>query len=98
MKPKQKIGSAVTQDIAGAFALMAEMTREFTASLDIETALAQALTRIATHLDAEAGSLWLLDPDGRVAGTDDSDSLRSSGLSVEPSYRSISGAGAMCTV
>jgi len=34
----------------------------------------------------------------RVAGTDDSDSLRSSGLSVEPSYRSISGAGAMCTV
>ena len=64
MKPKQEIHSAVTQDIAGAFALMAEMGREFTASLDIETALRQALAMIAAHLDAEAGSLWLLDPDG----------------------------------
>jgi len=51
-------------DFAGAFALLAEMTSDFGASLDIESTLAKALERIAEHLHAEAGSLWLVSPDG----------------------------------
>ena len=49
--------------IEGAFALLAEMTQCFAGSLDIESTLEQALASIAEHLQAEAGSLWLLDPD-----------------------------------
>jgi sigma-B regulation protein RsbU (phosphoserine phosphatase) len=51
-------------DFAGAFALLAEMTRDFAATLDIESTLERALARIAEHLHAEAGSLWLVSPDG----------------------------------
>ncbi len=48
-------------EIESAFALLAEMTRGFAESLDLEATLEQALASIAKHLNAEAGSLWLLD-------------------------------------
>jgi sigma-B regulation protein RsbU (phosphoserine phosphatase) len=50
-------------EIESAFALLAEMTRSFAESLDLEATLERALASIAKHLDAEAGSLWLLDLD-----------------------------------
>ncbi len=50
-------------EVASAFALLAEMTRGFAESQDLEATLEQALSSIAEHLDAEAGSLWLLDPE-----------------------------------
>jgi sigma-B regulation protein RsbU (phosphoserine phosphatase) len=52
-------------DLAGAFALLAKMTQDFAVSRDIETTLERALAMIAAHLDAEAGSLWLMEGDGR---------------------------------
>jgi len=51
-------------DFAGAFALIAEMTRDFAANLEIEKTLERGLGRIAQHLNAEAGSLWLVTDDG----------------------------------
>jgi sigma-B regulation protein RsbU (phosphoserine phosphatase) len=48
-------------EIESAFALLAEMTRGFAESQDLEATFEQALTSVAKHLDAEAGSLWLLD-------------------------------------
>jgi len=48
-------------ELESAFALLAEMTRGFAESQDLEATLKQALSSIAEHLDAEAGSLWLLD-------------------------------------
>jgi sigma-B regulation protein RsbU (phosphoserine phosphatase) len=48
-------------DLAGAFALLAKMTQDFAVSMDIETTLERALAMIAAHLDAEAGSLWLVE-------------------------------------
>jgi sigma-B regulation protein RsbU (phosphoserine phosphatase) len=48
-------------EIEGAFALLADMTRDFAESMDIEATLGAALESIADHLEAEAGSLWLLD-------------------------------------
>jgi sigma-B regulation protein RsbU (phosphoserine phosphatase) len=48
-------------EIEEAFALLAEMTRSFAESMDLEETLARALKSIAGHLNAEAGSLWLLD-------------------------------------
>lgn len=59
-------GAAVTiaaGEIESAFALLAEMTRGFAESQDLEATLEQALASVAKHLDAEAGSLWLLDPE-----------------------------------
>jgi sigma-B regulation protein RsbU (phosphoserine phosphatase) len=47
--------------IERAFALLAEMTRGFAESQNLEATLEQALSSVAEHLDAEAGSLWLLD-------------------------------------
>jgi sigma-B regulation protein RsbU (phosphoserine phosphatase) len=41
------------------------MTQDFAVSMDIETTLERALARIAAHLGAEAGSLWLVENDGR---------------------------------
>jgi sigma-B regulation protein RsbU (phosphoserine phosphatase) len=52
-------------DLAGAFALLARMTQDFAVSMDIETTLERALAMIAAHLGAEAGSLWLVESDGR---------------------------------
>jgi len=48
-------------EIENAFALLAEMTRSFAESQDLEATLKHALASIARQLDAEAGSLWLLD-------------------------------------
>jgi sigma-B regulation protein RsbU (phosphoserine phosphatase) len=52
-------------DWAGAFALLAEMTRDLAASLDLEATLRHALASIVRHVGAEAGSLWMLEPGGR---------------------------------
>jgi sigma-B regulation protein RsbU (phosphoserine phosphatase) len=49
----------------GAFALLAEMTRDFAGSLDLDATLRRALESIAGHVRAEAGSLWMLEPGGR---------------------------------
>jgi sigma-B regulation protein RsbU (phosphoserine phosphatase) len=51
-------------DLSGAFALLAELTQGLADSLEIEDTLERALGRIAAHVDAEAGSLWLLDDEG----------------------------------
>lgn len=51
----------IGDDLEGAFALLAEMTRGFAESMDLEATLARALGSITDHLAAEAGSLWLLD-------------------------------------
>ena len=56
---------AEDNDLAGAFSLVAEMTREFSANLEIEAALSRALGTICEHLHAEAGSLWLIDDTGQ---------------------------------
>jgi sigma-B regulation protein RsbU (phosphoserine phosphatase) len=48
-----------------AFALLAEMTQHFGHSADLEATLGRALGSIAAHVGAEAGSLWLLDPEAR---------------------------------
>ncbi len=53
----------IGDEIEGAFALLAEMMRGFAESMDLESTLARALGSIADHLNAEAGSLWLLDPE-----------------------------------
>lgn len=45
--------------------LIAAMSRDFAASLDIETTLRFALERITGHLGAVAGSLFLLDGSGK---------------------------------
>jgi len=65
MNPKTEAPFGEDADFQGAFALLAEMTRDFAASLEIESTLERALARIAQHLHAEAGSLWLVDPDGK---------------------------------
>jgi sigma-B regulation protein RsbU (phosphoserine phosphatase) len=57
-------GVAGSSDYAGAFALLAEMTRDFAASLDLDATLRRALDSIARHVGAEAGSLWMLEPGG----------------------------------
>ena len=54
----------VRSDLAGAFALLAKMTQDFAVSMDIVTTLESALAMIAAHLDAEAGSLWLVESSG----------------------------------
>jgi sigma-B regulation protein RsbU (phosphoserine phosphatase) len=53
-------------DYEGAFALLAEMTQDFADSLDVETTFERALASIASHVGAEAGSLWLLEDDGAL--------------------------------
>ncbi len=51
--------------LAGAFALLARMSHDFALAMDIASVLERALAMIATQLDAEAGSLWLVEDDGR---------------------------------
>ncbi|MEE9608768.1 MAG: GAF domain-containing SpoIIE family protein phosphatase [Myxococcota bacterium] len=53
-------------EVSGAFAFLAEMARDFADCLDLEATLQRALVAIVSHLDAEAGSLWLLECDGRM--------------------------------
>jgi sigma-B regulation protein RsbU (phosphoserine phosphatase) len=43
---------------------MAEMTRGFAESMDVEQTLERGLKSIASHVGAAAGSLWLLENDG----------------------------------
>jgi putative methionine-R-sulfoxide reductase with GAF domain len=50
-----------TRNLSGAFALLAEMSQDFADTLDLDATLLRALKRIAAHLEAEAGSLWLVD-------------------------------------
>jgi sigma-B regulation protein RsbU (phosphoserine phosphatase) len=57
-------GVAVASEYEGAFALLAEMTRDFAGSLDLGPTLRRALESIAGHVGAEAGSLWMLEPGG----------------------------------
>ena len=61
--PRNTAPTIAAGEVESAFALLAEMTRGFAESLDLEATLEQALASIAQHLDAEAGSLWLLDPE-----------------------------------
>ena len=56
--------TAGRSDLADAFALLAKMAQDFAISMDIETTLERALATIASHLDAEAGSFWLVESDG----------------------------------
>ncbi len=50
-----------THSLEDAFELLAEMTQDFASSMDLDATLEKALASVAGHLDAEAGSLWLLD-------------------------------------
>jgi sigma-B regulation protein RsbU (phosphoserine phosphatase) len=54
-------GDSPSFDYGDAFALIGEMARGFAAGRDFATTLAQALSSIASHVRAEAGSLWILD-------------------------------------
>jgi sigma-B regulation protein RsbU (phosphoserine phosphatase) len=58
-------GSASPSGVEGALGLLAEMTRDFAGSLDLDATLRRALESIASHVRAEAGSLWMLEPGGR---------------------------------
>jgi sigma-B regulation protein RsbU (phosphoserine phosphatase) len=49
--------------VSDAFALLAELTQGLAHTLDVDTTLGRALERIVDHVGAEAGSLWVLDPD-----------------------------------
>jgi len=56
--------AAQTNDqIQDAFALLAEMTQGFADSMDLDATLARALASIRDLIDAEEGSLWMLDSD-----------------------------------
>ena len=52
-------------DLEGAFALLAEMTQQFADAMDLEKTLARGLESIAAAVGAEAGSLWLIENEGR---------------------------------
>jgi sigma-B regulation protein RsbU (phosphoserine phosphatase) len=64
MVSKSEIPFTQTSDLAGAFELLAEMSRDFAGTLEIGSTLERGLAMIATHLHAEAGSLWLVDEEG----------------------------------
>ena len=49
-----------------AMELLAAMSRDFASTLDIESTLAGALRRIADHVGAEAGALFMLDGAGQL--------------------------------
>ncbi|MEK7246462.1 MAG: GAF domain-containing protein, partial [Pseudomonadota bacterium] len=49
-----------------AMELVAELGRDFASTLDIEHTLAGALRRIADHVEAEAGALFMLDAAGKT--------------------------------
>lgn len=50
--------------VADPLELLAAMSRDFAVAMDIEATLRPALGRIAEHLNAEGGALFLLDDDG----------------------------------
>ena len=51
------------QEYGNTVELLSEMSRDFAASMDIVDTLRKALARITSYLDAEAGSLFLLEND-----------------------------------
>jgi len=51
------------QEYGDTVELLSEMSRDFAASMDIVETLRKALARITSYLDAEAGSLFLLEND-----------------------------------
>jgi sigma-B regulation protein RsbU (phosphoserine phosphatase) len=51
-------------DIKSAFGLVADLIQDFSSSLDIRATLEKTLQRIAEHMNAEAGSLWLVNDEG----------------------------------
>jgi sigma-B regulation protein RsbU (phosphoserine phosphatase) len=52
-------------ELASAFALLAKLSHDFSLSMDLAALLERALGLIAAGLDAEAGSLWLAESEGR---------------------------------
>lgn len=48
-----------------AFALLAELTQHFAEALELDRTLERALESIASHVGAEAGSLWLVEAEGQ---------------------------------
>jgi len=52
-------------EVASALALLAEMTQEIADNESATTPLGHALSAIVGQVDSEAGSLWMLEPDGR---------------------------------
>jgi sigma-B regulation protein RsbU (phosphoserine phosphatase) len=52
-----------TDEIQDAFALLAEMTQGFAETMDLDATLARALASIRNLVDAEEGSIWMLDSD-----------------------------------
>ncbi len=54
-------GDSPSIDYSDAFSLIGEMARGFAEGRDFEATLTQALSSIASHVGAEAGSLWILD-------------------------------------
>ncbi|MCC6202622.1 MAG: GAF domain-containing protein, partial [Gammaproteobacteria bacterium] len=61
------ISKAAVESLRGAdelTALLADLTQEFASSLHIEETLCNALDRFIAYLDAEAGSIFLLEADG----------------------------------
>ncbi|WP_245913373.1 PP2C family protein-serine/threonine phosphatase [Caenispirillum bisanense] len=66
-RPPEAAGDLMTSDrevFANHMALIAEMTREFSASRDSQTVSRHGLARITTFLGAEASSLFLIDEEG----------------------------------
>ena len=61
-KAMTKIGAASRDD---AMELVAALGRDFVTTLDIEQTLAAALRRIADHVEAEGGGLFMLDAAGK---------------------------------
>ena len=57
--------SASTQEFSEYLELLADIGQDFATSLDWTTTLDRALSRVATHMQAEAASLFLLDSDDR---------------------------------
>lgn len=64
-EPK-KTGMQAESSLAGPLALMADMSRDFASSLDIEETLRRALARISDHVGAEGGALFLLEDNARL--------------------------------
>ena len=59
--PKPAASPLEDAGVSGAFALMAELTQGLAESLDVDSALGMALERIVQYVEAEAGSLWVVD-------------------------------------
>jgi sigma-B regulation protein RsbU (phosphoserine phosphatase) len=56
----------VLEELPDAFALLAELVNDFSNSLDLNKTLEWGLKQIVEYLDAEAGSMWLVSPDGET--------------------------------